>query len=59
MLKFKGDGNRPLGIIADTLVVGPGNRSAAETILLAQTLANGASNINYKRVNLIVTPWMD
>lgn len=58
MMKFKGDGNRKLGIVADTLLVGPDNLSAAETLLKAINKANGASNTNYGKVELIATPWM-
>lgn len=58
MMAFKGDGGRKLGVIADTLVVGSANRAAAEALLLKQNLAGGESNVNYKRVELIVTPWM-
>lgn len=58
MMAFQGDGGRKLGIVPDTLVVGAANRVAAEAILLKQTLANGESNTDYKRVELIVTPWM-
>ena len=57
-MKFKGDGNRQLGIVFDTLVVGPANRAAAEAILLKEYAAGGESNTNFKRVELIVTPWM-
>jgi hypothetical protein len=38
--------------------VGPSNRVKAETILNREKIAGGDSNINYKRVELIVTPWM-
>ncbi|WP_416242753.1 Mu-like prophage major head subunit gpT family protein [Azospira sp. APE16] len=55
---FKGDGQRKLGILADTLVVGLANRAAAEAILTKANLAGGESNTNYKRVELIVTPWL-
>ena len=55
---FKGDGQRKLGILADTLVVGMANRAKAEAILDKQNLAGGESNTNYKRVELIVTPWL-
>lgn len=55
----KGDGGRKLGILPDTLVVGVSNRVAAETLLLKQTLATGESNTNYKRLELVVTPWLD
>ncbi len=58
MMQVKGDGNRQLGIIADTMLVGPTNRVKAEAILNKDRLANGESNINYKRVELVVTPWM-
>lgn len=55
---MKGDGHRKLGVIADTLVVGMANRAKAEAILLKQFLANGESNTNYKRVELVVSPWL-
>lgn len=58
METFKGDGNRKLGVTPDLLVCGPANRSAAEALLKAAQNANGASNINYNKVKLIVTPWM-
>lgn len=58
MMKFKGDGGRKLGIIPDTLVTGPDNMAAAEALLKAMQNANGASNTNYQKVNLIITPWM-
>lgn len=58
MLTVKGDGMRKLGIVADTMLVGPSNRAKAEAILATERLANGASNTNYKRVELIVTPWL-
>lgn len=56
MMQFKGDGNRPLNITPDVLVVGPANRVAAEKLILAKTLANGADNPLYQRVKLVVTP---
>lgn len=58
MMKMKGDGNRRLGITPDLLVVGPDNQAAAEALLKAQQSANGASNINYNKVKLLVSPWM-
>ncbi|MDT4329769.1 Mu-like prophage major head subunit gpT family protein [Methylomonas sp. MV1] len=58
MMKVKGDGNRKLGIVADTLLVGPDNLAAAETLIKAINKANGASNTNYSKVELIVTPWL-
>ena len=58
MGNFTGDGGRKLGVMADTMLVGLANRSAAEAIVAKANLANGESNTNYKRVELIVTPWM-
>lgn len=58
METFKGDGNRKLGVTPDLLVCGPANRSKAEAMLKAAQNANGASNINYNKVKLLVTPWM-
>jgi len=58
MMRFKGDGGRKLGIVPDTLVVGADNRAAAEQLILAQNKAGGASNTNWKKVELLVTPWM-
>lgn len=57
-MQVKGDGNRQLGIVYDTMLVGPSNRAAAEALLLKQHLAGGEDNINYKRFELIVTPWL-
>lgn len=58
MMKFTGDGGRKLGIVPDTLVTGPDNMAAAEALLKTQQNAAGASNTNYNKVQLIVTPWM-
>ena len=58
MMKLNGDGNRKLGIIPDTLLCGPDNMAAAETLLKAVQNANGASNTNYNKVALVVTPWL-
>ncbi|MGH1460996.1 MAG: Mu-like prophage major head subunit gpT family protein [Neptuniibacter sp.] len=58
MMKFKSDSGEPLGIVPDLLVVGPGNMSAAETLLEAVNNANGSTNTNYKKVELLVCPWL-
>lgn len=58
MMKFTGDGGRKLGIVPDTLVTGPDNMAAAEALLKALQNANGSSNTNYQKVQLVVTPWM-
>jgi len=58
MLAFKSDEGRPLGIQPTVLICGPSNAALAEKLLLTATLANGASNPNYKKVELLVVPWL-
>jgi len=58
MMDFKGDGGRKLGIKPDLLVCGSANMAAAEVLLKALQNANGASNTNYQKANLHVTPWL-
>lgn len=58
MMAFKSDEGRPLGIKPDLLVVGASNRAAANAVVLAEKLANGASNTNYKAVDVLVVPWL-
>jgi phage major head subunit gpT-like protein len=58
MMQFKGDGNRQLGIVPDLLVCGPSNRAAAKALLEAERNAAGASNTNFKAVDVLITPWM-
>lgn len=58
MMNFRGDGGKRLGIVPDTLVVGPDNLAAAEKLLKAAQNANGASNTNYQKVGLVATAWM-
>lgn len=56
---MKSDKGRPLGIMPNLLVVGPKNRAAAKTIIEAENNAQGASNINYKAVEVLVVPWLE
>lgn len=58
MMKFTNDAGSPLGVIPDMLVVGPGNMSAAEKLLEAMNKAGGESNTNYKKVDLLICPWL-
>lgn len=57
-MAFKSDDGRPLGVSANLLICGPGNRAAARALIESETLASGASNTNYKAVELIVCPWL-
>ena len=58
MMGLKSDEGRPLGISPNLLVVGPGNRAAAKGVVEVEKLASGASNINYKAVDIMVVPWL-
>lgn len=58
MMGFQSDEGTPLGVRPNVLVCGPSLRSEALSILEAQYLASGASNINYKAVDLIVSPFL-
>lgn len=55
---FKGDHEKPLGIKASLLVVGPSNASAARQIVEAQLINGGDSNTNFRRVELLEVPWL-
>ena len=55
---FKGDHGRPLGVKPNLLVVGYSNRSAARGVVEVERLANGASNPNWKAVDMLVVPWL-
>lgn len=55
-LQTDGEG-QPLGFLADTLIVGPKNQSAAEKLLNAQEI-NGSSNTLYKALTLVVSPYI-
>ena len=56
---MKLDGNRPMNTRGSILVVPTSLRSAAEEILEKQNLSGGESNINYHRVELLVTPFAE
>lgn len=58
MMAFKNDNGQPLGIKPTVLVVPPSLRAAALTLLNAETINNGESNINRNAVDLIVAPWL-
>ncbi len=58
MMEVKADGGRPLGIKPTTLVVPPALRADAMALIEAQLTTGGASNPNYKAVEVIVSPWL-
>lgn len=57
MQSFMNNKGVPLGIMPTHLVVPPSLRAEAMT-LVAQVLANGASNPNYDIVKVVVCPWL-
>lgn len=59
MAAFKADGGRPMGVMPTVLVVPTALRVQAEAILLKDRLANGEANTNFKRLQLVVTPWLN
>lgn len=58
MMQIKADGGRPLGVKPTTLVVPPSLRADAMALIEAQLTTGGASNPNYKAVEVIVSPWL-
>lgn len=58
MMSLKGDGGRPLGIVPDLLVVPPSLETKADEILSVQRLANGQDNPNYKKAEILASPWL-
>lgn len=58
MSSFKKDYGAPLAITPNILLVSTANRSAGETIVEKANLAGGESNLDYKRVKLVVAPWL-
>ena len=56
MSQLKSDEGQPLGIKPNLLVCGPSNRAAARTLLQVERLASGASNPNWKEVDVLVSP---
>lgn len=55
---LKKDNGQPLGITPNLLVCGPTNQAAAKKLVEAQLIKGGESNINYKAVDLLVTPYL-
>lgn len=58
MMEFKADGDRPLGIMPNLLVVPPALRSAANKTVKVMLGDGGASNPNYEAVDVKVVPWL-
>lgn len=58
MMELFGDEGRPLNIVPNLLVIPPSLESAAEEILLVDRLANGSTNKNKGKAEILMTPWL-
>jgi len=58
MRKFTDYRGNELGILPDTLVVGPDLESTAEEILVADKNAAGATNVDKGKAKIVVSPWL-
>lgn len=58
MCEMKADGGEPLGLRPTLLVVPPALRADAQTVVNAQFGTGGASNINFKAVEVLDVPWL-
>lgn len=55
---FKGDYGRRLGLKPNLLVVPPSLEVTAKKLIVAQTAANGATNVMQGTLQLVVSPWL-
>ena len=60
MLAFKDPdtGVRPLNVMPTVCVVGPSNVADARATFLVERLANGATNPNFRAVEIVQVPWL-
>lgn len=59
MRSFTRDQGIPLDVKPDLLVFGPSNTAAAEALINCERLSNGASNVNYHKVDLLESGLLD
>ena len=55
---MKGDHGRPLGLVPNTLVVGPSNESAGRKLLNSENATGGETNEWKGTATLVVVPWL-
>ena len=58
MMKLKNEKGEPMGIVPDTLIVGPDNSVAAMKLIEAQLNQAGGTNVFKGKVKVVETPWM-
>ncbi len=56
MMTFTDDAGRPLGLLPDTLAVGPSNDGAARELLKTARLANGGDNKWQGTAEILLSP---
>ena len=58
MMNQFGDEGRPLNIVPNLLVIGPSLETAADEIVKVQRTDGGKDNTNYKKAEVLMTPWL-
>lgn len=58
LMGMTNDNGEKLGVKGNLLIVGPTNREPALNVVKRERDTNGASNINYQAVDVLVTPWL-
>ncbi|MFM9902143.1 MAG: Mu-like prophage major head subunit gpT family protein [Polaromonas sp.] len=58
MMNFKADNGKPLAITPKVLLVSPTNEKAALDVVMAERLANGATNTYRNTAEVVVCPWL-
>jgi phage major head subunit gpT-like protein len=58
MIALKDDEGHPLGVMPDTILVGPSNAVAARNLVKKERLANGESNPLYGAYDIVLTPFL-
>lgn len=58
MMSLRGDNGKPINIRPGLLVVPPALETAAKKLVIADTMANGATNIFRQSADVLVCPWL-
>jgi phage major head subunit gpT-like protein len=58
MMKLKNEKGQPMGIVPDTLIVGPDNSVSAMKLIEAQLNQAGGTNVFKGKVKVVETAWM-
>jgi len=58
LTSMKGDYGRPIGVMPDTLIVGPANEEAGRKLLNSENTAGGETNPWRGTAKLVVVPWL-